>query len=90
MSKWHNTQDNGKYLIPSEKWEGVKIYMYLIMVNKASKNNHFISFYLPKTNFFLQKLLEISNYLAKIISIIPTSKQARSKSEADKKTKCSL
>ena len=39
------------------------------MVNKASKNNHFI---------------------LQIISIIPTWKQARSESEADKKTKCSV
>ena len=30
MSKLHNihTQDNGKYLISSEKWEGLKIYIY--------------------------------------------------------------
>ena len=29
MSKSHDiyTQDNGKYLISSEKWEGVKIYI---------------------------------------------------------------
>ena len=59
------------------------------MVSKVSKNNHFISFYIHKTNFFFKNFKKL-NKLAYIITIISTWQQSRSKSEADKKIKFSV